>query len=145
MSRTLDFAKVEQELGVKLPSFFIEFHQNEEVLIQELRALNNDFDYITISSDADWMIEHNRDFLGLPRDEGMCRNKLCIGTDGCGNDSFISLDGKDQRVYFLDHEDIDEFGFIDEENEDFKWEHEELSKFDSPADYVKFYISLYKG
>ena len=90
-------------------------------------------DYITISSDADWMIEHNRDFLQLPNNEGICRNKICIGTDGCGNDSFISLVGDDKRVFFIDHEIAGDL--IDPDTNDFRWEDKELEKFDSLEDY----------
>lgn len=30
----------------------------------------NDEDYIYLTTDFDWMIEHNRDFLNLPNTEG---------------------------------------------------------------------------
>ena len=145
MNRTLDIEKVEKELGIKLPDFFIDFHRQQAQLLEELRNVSNDFDYITISSDADWMIEHNRDFLKLPNEAGLCRNKICIGTDGCGNDSFISLLGNDKRVFFIDHEIAGEL--IDEEINDFKWEDEEMTRYESLEEYVKFYmifIEVYK-
>ena len=142
MHRTLDIDKVEKELNIKLPQFFIDFHLNSE-LITELRDLSNDLDYITISSDADWMIEHNRDFLQLPNNEGICRNKICIGTDGCGNDSFISLVGDDKRVFFIDHEIAGDL--INPDTNDFRWEDKELEKFDSLEDYVNYIINIYKG
>lgn len=143
MTRTLDTAKVEKELGITLPKFFIEFHHQNVQLIAELRKVQNDFDYIIISSDTDWMIQHNRDVLKLPRQIGLCRGKICIGSDGCGNDSFISLIGDDKRVFFIDHEIAGEL--VDQQIGDFKWENEELDKFESLEDYVKFYIEIYKG
>lgn len=143
MSGTLDVEKVEKELGIKLPSFFTEFHRQNVEMIGELRLAANDFDYIVISSDADWMIQHNRDFLRLPREVGLCRNKICIGTDGCGNDSFISIVDDDPRVFFIDHEIAEKL--IDIEIEDFRWEDEELNKFSSLTDYVKYYIEIYQS
>ena len=88
------------------------------------------------------MIAHNRDFLKLPSESGPCRNKICIGTDGCGNDSFVSLSNDDPRVFFVDHEVSEDF--FDPAVQDFDWEHEELEKFPSLKAYVEEQIQIYE-
>lgn len=134
--------RAEIALGIQLPDFFWDFYRNEARLIRKLRVVSKDADYIFLTTDFDWMIKHNRDLLQLPRTDGICRNKICIGTDGCGNDSFISLTGDDERVFFIDHEMAGEL--IDHDLNDFKWEDEELDKFDSLKAYVKYQIRMYQ-
>ena len=136
-------AKVEKVLDVKLPHFLWDFYQNEARLIGKLRRVSRDTDYIHFTTDFEWMLSHNRDFLKLPKKEGICRNKICIGTDGCGNDSLVTLSNDDQRVFFIDHEIAGEL--IDPETDDFKWEDDELEKYDSLKAYVKDMIQLYRG
>lgn len=135
-------AKVEQELKVKLPGFLWDFYRNESRLIRRLRRVSKDADYIYLTTDFNWMITHNRDLLKLPKTEGVLRNKICIGTDGCGNDSFISICGEDQRVFFLDHEIAGDL--MDKEKDDFKWEDANMEKFPSLKKYVKYQIRLYR-
>jgi len=134
--------KFEKELDVKLPNFLWNFYRNESRLIGKLRKVSNDADYIYLTTDFEWMIVHNRDLLKLPKKEGICRNKICIGTDGCGNDSFISLSNSDQKVYFIDHEIAGDL--IDTEVDDFRWEDDNLDKFDSLREYVKYQIKMYR-
>lgn len=138
----LNIKKIELELKVKLPEFFVEFHQHHQELIKTLRKLLNDEDYITLSTDANWIIEHNSQFLNLPNNKGFCRGKLCIGTDGCGNDSFIDLTGEDIRVFFIDHEIASEL--MNDAKDDFNWEDERLEKYSSIEEYVKFNIEVYQ-
>lgn len=142
MIRTLDIPKVEKELGIKLPSFFTNFHLQNTQLIEELRNVSNDADYIIISSDADWMVEHNRHLL-KSSPEGLFSNKICVEEDGCGNYSFISIFGDDKRVFFIDHEIADEF--IDKEDNAINWESDTLTKFENLVEYVKYNIEAYKS
>ena len=137
----LDLHKIEQELALQLPAFFKQFHQEQQALITHFREVSNDADYIILSSDTEWLITHNRDFLGLPSTTGVYRNKLCIGTDGCGNDAFISLIAHDTRVFFLDHEESHEY--FDQDINDFKWEDDNLTKYNSLEEYVRYYIEIY--
>lgn len=138
----LNIKKIELELKVKLPEFFVGFHQRQQALIKTLRKVLNDEDYITLSTDANWIIEHNSQFLNLPNNKGFCRGKLCIGTDGCGNDSFIDLTGEDKRVFFIDHEIASEL--MNDAKDDFNWENEKLEKYSSLEEYVKFNIEVYQ-
>lgn len=134
--------EVERALNVRLPGFLWDFYRNEWKLIQKFHKMNNDSDYIALTIDFDWMIEMNRDFLKLPKTEGLCRGKICIGTDGCGNDSFISLEAYDQRVFFIDHEIAGEL--IDPAINDFMWEDERLEKFNSLKEYLEYKIKILK-
>ncbi len=139
----LNLDRIEKELDIKLPSFFKKFHLEKAELINKFHNISNDFNYIVISSDTDWIIQYNRDFLKLPRSHGICRNKLCIGTDGCGNNSFISIIGDDQRVFFIDHEYAEQL--MNQTINDFEWENEELEKYKSLEEYLKFYLEIYEG
>ena len=134
--------KVEQELNIQLPSFFADFYKEKKKLIRKFKKLSNDDDYITLTTDFSWMIEFNRDFHKLPRTEGLCKNKICIGTDGCGNDSFISLDGKDTRVFKIDHEIANDL--IDKETGDFMWEDDRMESYESLANYLEEEIKVLK-
>ncbi|MCB0735502.1 MAG: SMI1/KNR4 family protein [Flavobacteriales bacterium] len=137
-----DLAAVESALNISLPAFVHDFYAHESALIQKLRKMANDEDYIYLTTDFDWMIEHNRDFLNLPNTEGFCRGKLCIGTDGCGNDTFISLSGDDPRVFCLDMDTTAEL--MDEATNDFRWEDDALIKHDSLKHYVEDRITMLK-
>ena len=130
----------EQALGTTFPAFLWKFYQEETALIAELKRRTKGDD-IFLTTDFDWLLTHNRDFLKLPSDSGICRNKICIGTDGCGNDSVISLLGDDERVFFLDHEIASEL--IDHDQNDFNWEHPEMISYSSLKEYVKEFIELY--
>jgi hypothetical protein len=89
--------------------------------------------------------------LELPKSKGFSSNKICIGTDGCGNDSYISLDETDTNVYFLDHEswaedvgliydyDKNEYNF-DFENDDIDWSILISSK--NLTDHVVYFINM---
>ncbi|MCT4622174.1 MAG: SMI1/KNR4 family protein [Schleiferiaceae bacterium] len=134
--------RVEKELKIQLPSFFKDFYDHQEKLIGKFKKLSNDEDYIALTTDFQWMIEVNRDFHKLPREEGIGRNKICIGTDGCGNDSFISLDGLDTRVFKIDHEIATEL--MDEEIGDFNWEDDRMEKYDTLESYLKEEIQILK-
>lgn len=66
----IDFEKMdkaEKELGIQLPEFFRRFYQEQSALIKKFKNLNRDEDYITLTTDFDWMLEFNRDFLQLPK------------------------------------------------------------------------------
>lgn len=123
------FGEIEAALQIKLPTYYKDFHLTEHDLVAKLRSLTitgiYQEDQLYLASNSKWIIEHNRDFLNLPRRKGFLSNKICIGTDGCGNDSFISLDGNDTNVYFLDHESWeDDLGLeldFDFENNDVDW------------------------
>ncbi|TSE03677.1 SMI1/KNR4 family protein [Aquimarina algiphila] len=134
--------RVEQKLNIQLPSFFVDFYIKKEKLIRKFKKLSNDEDYITLTTDFNWMIEFNRDFHKLPRTEGLCKNKICIGTDGCGNDSFISLDGNDFRVFKIDHEIANDL--IDKESGDFMWEDDRMGTYDSLEHYLEEEIKSLK-
>lgn len=134
--------KVEQELNIKLPSFFISFYKEHEALIRKLKKISNDEDYITLTTDFNWMITFNRDFHNLPRKTGLCKNKICIGSDGCGNDSFISLDENDKRVFKIDHEIANEL--IDTKTGDFNWEDDRMEKYNSLKQYLDEEIKILK-
>lgn len=139
----IDFEKMdkaEKELGIQLPEFFRRFYQEQSALIKKFKNLNRDEDYITLTTDFDWMLEFNRDFLQLPKSEGLCAGKICIGTDGCGNDSFISLSGDDERVFKIDHEIGQEL--FDENTGDMNWEDERMEKYASLEQYLKDQIKF---
>ena len=134
--------QLEQALNIKLPDFFLRFYSEEVKLINKFKKLSNDEDFIGLTTDFDWMIEYNRDFLQLPKTEGLCKHKICIGTDGCGNDSFISLETKDTRVFKVDHEIADDL--LDDSTDDFNWEDERMEKYDSLRHYLKEEIKVLK-
>lgn len=127
------FTAIEESLSIKLPTHFKNFHLYERDLIAKLRELQIDSndEWECIATYPQFIIEQNRDFLQLPKYKGFAKNKICIGTDGGGNDSFMSLDEKDTNVYFLDHEDFaydagiecNEVGELkfDFENDDIDW------------------------
>lgn len=110
-------SKIEEKLNIKLPSYYKEFHISQIELISKLRNLEND-DMIYLSTNKNWLISHNYNLFEQSKTSLYLKNKFCIGTDGCGNDSFISLDENDLNIYFLDHEvepvlEINQFGFLD--------------------------------
>lgn len=107
---------IEAKFKVELPKFYKDFHlQDQELIVEAYLA-----DDIWFSTNKKWLINHNRVFLQLPRADGLIRNKICIGTDGCGNDAFINLDENDKRIFILDHEIASDF--LDEELMDYKWD-----------------------
>ncbi|WP_421750277.1 SMI1/KNR4 family protein [Croceimicrobium sp.] len=138
MKHKIDLQKLDAaatELGIKLPDFLRTFYEERSDLIKRFKELSRDEDHITLSTDFDWILSYNRDFLQLPKTEGPCKNKICIGTDGCGNDSFIILEDPDKRVFKLDHEIANEL--IDPDTGDFDWEDERMEKYASLEDYLR--------
>ncbi|WP_042498734.1 SMI1/KNR4 family protein [Algibacter lectus] len=131
----IDLIKIEKELKVKLPDFFVKFHLEKNNLIKEL--INDSFELI-LYSDSDIIITTNKNLFKIPTDKGMFRNKICIGEDGCGNYSFISTINNDKRVFFLDHDIAGEL--FNEEKYELDWENEKLQKHKSIGDYLKYHI-----
>ncbi len=96
-------AYIESSLKITLPSYYKDVHLSELELIAKLRELQED-DMIYLSTNPEWLIHHNQYLFNRAKTEQYLSNMFCIGTDGCGNDSFINLDENDTNIYFLDHE-----------------------------------------
>jgi hypothetical protein len=106
LNLTLDsISFIESSLKIVLPSYYKDFHLSELELILKLRKLEED-DMFYLSTNPEWLISHNQSLFNRAKTDQYLSNKFCIGTDGCGNDSFINLDDNDDNVYFLDHEKI---------------------------------------
>ncbi len=131
---------VQESLHLRLPESVHLFYRQQQELISELRLVCNDEPYVYLSTDFDWVIRHNASFLKLPRETGPCRNKLCLGSDGCGNDMFVVLDERDERVFQLNHEIASEL--YDPVLDDFLWEHPEMSTWESLEAYTRYFIQL---
>ena len=127
-----DFSKIEKELKITLPNSFKEFHLMKTDLIDELYKTHG---WEQLSVDSEWIIESNK-YMSLPfdREDGLCKNKIIIGTDGCGNDSVMSLDDSDSRVFIIDHEVASEL--ISEITLDFDWDNERMPSCINLEDYV---------
>jgi hypothetical protein len=61
---------------------------------------------LSLSTNPEWLISHNQSLFNRAKTDQYLSNKFCIGTDGCGNDTFINIDDNDDSIYFLDHEKI---------------------------------------
>ncbi len=138
-----ELAAVEQALNLRLPDFVWSFYEKQAELISELRLVSNDEPYIYLSTNFDWIVAQNRDFLHLPRASGPCRNKICLGSDGCGNDMFVHLTGTDETVYQLDHEIAWEL--FDEAADDFRWDDPQMNRWPSLIEYCRFCIEIYRS
>lgn len=127
-----DFDEIEKKLKIILPTSFKEFHLKKIDLIE---TLHKTYEWEQLSIEREWIIESN-EYMSLPfdREDGLCKNKIIIGTDGCGNDSVISLDNSDPRVFVIDHEIASEL--ISEETLDFDWDNERMTSFPNLEEYV---------
>lgn len=98
---------IENELKIKLPEYYKDFHLSQIELILKLRKLEAD-DMLHLSTNPNCLKSHNRDLFEFSQNNKYLENKFCIGTDGCGNDSFMSFDENDKNFYFLDHESVEQ-------------------------------------
>ncbi|NVO30363.1 SMI1/KNR4 family protein [Hymenobacter lapidiphilus] len=133
-----DFNRLEQELRVELPVYYKNFHLQETELIQKMRqGPLTDQEHLSLATDAEWLLQTNKE-IGVPRQVGPCRGKFCIGTDGGGNDFFISLEtSADTTVYQAAHDGFPREEIYDEEIDDFIWSHEGLHMGQDLKDFVK--------
>lgn len=106
LNLTLDsISYIENSLKITLPSYYKDFHLSELELILKLRKLEED-DILYLSTNPKWLISHNQYLFNRAKTDQYLSKMFCIGTDGCGNDSFINLNDSDNNIYFLDHEKI---------------------------------------
>ncbi|MBT2557702.1 SMI1/KNR4 family protein [Hymenobacter sp. ISL-91] len=134
----VDFDMIEQQLQIKLPAHYKNFHLQETSLIQELReGALTDQAHLSLATDADWLPQTNQE-MGVPKEAGPCRGKFCIGTDGGGNDYFISIENSaDTIVYQAAHDGFPREEIYNEELDDFIWLHEGLQMGKDLRDFVK--------
>ena len=98
--------RIKAELGIELPEEYETLVQNIPPDIPEAADLD-------ISTDADWLIQHNTDLRAdsaffFDRREAWPDFFYVLGEDGNGNAFYIDLrEGSKPVVYFLDHEQPD--------------------------------------
>ena len=63
---------IERELNVKLPKFYKDFHFHKQDIIVEAYLA----DELWFSTDKMWIVNHNKEFLKLPRPYGVIKNKI---------------------------------------------------------------------
>jgi hypothetical protein len=81
---------------------------------------------IGIATDVNYIIEMNN-LLKLPSTTEPVRNKLAIGGDGCGSNSFIDISNPENTpVFQILHDEYAYEEIFDEEKDDFRWDHEGL-------------------
>ncbi len=123
-----DFEKIEKALGIKLPEHYKIFHLTEKELLKKLRESDPwpEDHSIGIATDVNYIIEMNT-LMKLPSTSGPVRNKLAIGGDGCGGNSFMDItDPGNTTIFFLPHDEYEHEEIFDEDNDDFRWDHEGL-------------------
>ena len=140
-----DFNKLEQELQIELPAHYKKFHLQEIALIKKMReGPLTDQDHLSLATDADWLLQTNQE-IGVPVLTGPCRGKLCVGTDGGGNDFFINLENPgDTVVYQAAHDGFPREEIFDEKLDDFIWSHDGLQMGRNLEDFVKQDIQAIK-
>jgi len=139
-----ELASIEEQLNIKLPSHYKDFHLNNRALIQELRNSDSvpDDNSMWVSTDVGNIVEYNK-FSGIPKSEGPARNKFYIGGDGCGSSCFIDLLNSDNtKVYFVCPDDYNEI--FDEQIDDFKWDSDLVLAGQNISDFVKCQIKFNK-
>ena len=97
----MNFALIELELNIKLPSFYkntvsdYPFQKKDEL----------DFVEDNLVRDEKWVIENNTNL----RENGFFENNwssnfIAIGHDGFGNYIFLNLVSSDEKIYYADHD-----------------------------------------
>ena len=106
---SIDYASLERvkaELGIELPEEY-------ERLVRDIPADIPDAADLDISTDAQWIIQHNADLRADPafffdRKEPWPGYFYVLGEDGNGNAFYLDLrESSAPAVYFLDHEQPD--------------------------------------
>jgi hypothetical protein len=98
--------RVKAELGIELPEEY-------ERLVRDIPADIPDAADLDISTDAQWIIQHNADLRADPafffdRTEPWPGYFYVLGEDGNGNAFYLDLrESSASAVYFLDHEQPD--------------------------------------
>jgi hypothetical protein len=98
--------RVKAELGIQLPEEY-------ETLVQNIPGDIPDAEECDISTDPEWLIQHNSDLRADPafffdRKEAWPNYFYVLGEDGNGNAFYLDLrEGSAPAVYFLDHEQPD--------------------------------------
>jgi len=113
--RPEEIKRIEEELGVDLPSNYVTF-------LSTFKGLNNpeiDIGHLLYSSPDD-LIEMNK-MVGFHLNDKIMKGKLIIGDNGGGDFYLIDLiDKSDETVYVFDHEETIENCF-DKEKGTFDW------------------------
>jgi len=98
--------RVKAALGIELPGEY-------ERLVRDFPPDIPDAEEYDISTNADWLIQHNVDLRADPafffsREQPWPRHLYIFGEDGNGNAFYLDLrEGPSPAVYFLDHEQPD--------------------------------------
>lgn len=98
--------RVKAELGIQLPEQY-------EQLVLNIPPDIPDAEECDISTDVEWLIQHNADLRADPafffdREEPWPDYFYVLGEDGNGNAFYLDLrEGSAPAVYFLDHEQPD--------------------------------------
>ena len=105
----IDFRKIEDALGVKLPPHYVAFMQKFKGFAIEEAGLIDNFIY----RDTDHLVKANR-AAGFYSTEKPLKKKLIVGDNGGGDFYLIDLQNTaDERVHYFDHEEFDEKGEMD--------------------------------
>ena len=107
----MNFDRISAELNIELPKFY-----KESILDYPFTALDElDFVEENLERDIEWILESNIElrengFFG----QSWPKNYFAIGHDGFGNYVFLSLIDNDKKIYFVDHDFLEDINLLEE-------------------------------
>ena len=107
----MNFDRISAELNIELPKFY-----KESILDYPFTALDElDFVEENLERDIEWILESNIElrengFFG----QSWPKNYFAIGHDGFGNYVFLSLRDNDKKIYFVDHDFLEDINLLEE-------------------------------